>query len=276
MNSEPSLTTSPLGLSQKAASLIPHDPAYVWRLFVTLTWTNFKMRYYGSILGYFWSLLKPLAMFGVLYVVFTVVMKQNAPHYKLFLLIGIILWDFFSQGTTAGMNAFIGNYQMIRKVYLPRIILVAAAVSSAFIGLFFNLIIFLIFALIDGVSWNFHMLWFLPLLISLYLLVTGLGLILSIIVVKIRDMISLWEVAIQLGFWLTPVMYPMSTVPEKWRFYLFINPMSGILDYSRHLLVGLGSITQLGYFYVLAVSALSFVVGCLVFKWKEGEMVEDL
>jgi ABC-2 type transport system permease protein len=252
------------------------DLAYAWRLFAALTWTNFKMRYYGSILGYFWSLLKPLALFGVLYIVFTVYMKQSAPHYKLFLLLGIILWDFFAQGTTAGMNGFIGNYQMIRKVYLPRMILVAAAVSSAFIGLFFNLVIFLIFAFIDGVSWNFRMLWFLPLLISLYLLVMGLGLILSIVVVKVRDTLSLWEVAVQLGFWLTPVMYPMSTVPEKWRFYLFMNPMSGVLDYSRYFLVGLGSITQLGYCYVIAVSFLLFVAGCLVFKWKEGAMVEDL
>ncbi|MEI6051864.1 MAG: hypothetical protein WCQ44_04110, partial [Opitutaceae bacterium] len=139
-------------------SIIHPDFAYAWRLFTTLTWTNFKMRYYGSILGYVWSLMKPLAMFGVLYVVFTVVMKQNAPHYKLFLLLGIIIWDFFVQATNAGMNGFIGNYQMIRKVYLPRIILVMAAVSSAFIGFFFNLIVFLVFAIMDGVEWTPRML----------------------------------------------------------------------------------------------------------------------
>ena len=123
--------------------------AYRWRLFIVLTWTNFKLRYYGSYLGYFWSLLKPLGLFGVLYIVFTVVMKQNAPHYKLFLLLGIIIWDFFVQATNAGMNGFIGNYQMIRKVYLPRIVLVLAAVSGSFIGFFFNLIIFVIFALLS-------------------------------------------------------------------------------------------------------------------------------
>jgi ABC-type polysaccharide/polyol phosphate export permease len=119
------------------------DKRYFLRLFLTLTWTNVKMRYYGSILGYVWSLLKPLAMFGVLYLVLTVVMEQNAPHYKLFLLLGIIIWDFFVQRTNAGMNGFIGNYQMIRKIYLPRIVLVMAAVfgaSSDFssISLFFD------------------------------------------------------------------------------------------------------------------------------------------
>jgi ABC-type polysaccharide/polyol phosphate export permease len=250
--------------------------AYQWRLFTTLTWTNFKMRYYGSILGYVWSLLKPLAMFGVLYVVFTVVMKQNAPHYKLFLLLGIIIWDFFVSGTMAGMNGFIGNYQMIRKVYLPRIILVMAAVSGAFIGFFFNLIVFLAFAFLDGVDWSLRMLWFIPLVIALYLLVMGIGLILSIVVVKVRDTLSLWEVVTQLGFWFTPVMYPMSNVPEKFRFYEFLNPMSGILEYSRHILIGLGGLSKLGYCYVLGVSPLVFFLGIAVFKWKEAEMVEDL
>ena len=252
------------------------DLAYQWRLFTMLTWTNFKMRYYGSIMGYVWSLLKPLAMFGVLYVVFTVVMKQNAPHYKLFLLLGIIIWDFFVSGTMAGMNGFIGNYQMIRKVYLPRIILVMAAVSGAFIGFFFNFIVFLAFALIDGVDWSLRVLWFIPLVIALYLLVMGIGLILSIVVVKVRDTLSLWEVVAQLGFWFTPVMYPMSNVPANYRFYEFLNPMSGILEYSRYVLIGLGGLTKTGYCYVLGISVIVFFLGVLVFKWKEAEMVEDL
>lgn len=252
------------------------DLAYSWRLFKTLTWTNFKMRYYGSILGYIWSLLKPLALFGVLYVVFTVYMKLTAPHYKVFLLLGIIIWEFFSQATMTGMMGFIGNYTLIRKVYLPRIVLVAATVSSSFIALLLNLLIFTLFALFDGISLNLRMLWFLPLLGSLYLLALGLSLILSIIVVKVRDMISLWEVAIQLGFWLTPVMYPMSKVPAEWRFYAFLNPMSGILEYSRYLLVGLGGVTHIGYLYVLLTSFLVFLLGVFVFKTKEGEMTEDL
>ncbi len=252
------------------------DLAYTWRLFKALTWTNFKMRYYGSILGYIWTLLKPLALFGVLYFVYTFVFKQDTPHYRPFLLLGIILWDFFTQSTTAGMMGFIGNYQMIRKVYLPRIILVASAVSASFIGLFFNLIIFALFALIDGVPLHWKMLWFLPLLLAFYLLVMGIGLILSIVVVKVRDMISLWEVAMQLGFWLTPIIYPMSMVPEKLRFFMFLNPVAGILTYSRYVLVGIGELTKSGYCYVLGVSVFMFLLGIFVFTSKEGEMTEDL
>jgi ABC-2 type transport system permease protein len=234
------------------------------------------MRYYGSILGYIWSLLRPLAFFGVLYLVFTFFLNQNSPHYKLFLLLGTILWSFFSEATILGMNGFIGNYVLIRKVYLPRIILVLSAVSSAFIGLFFNMLVFLIFAVFDGIQWHLGMLWFIPLIVSLYLLALGIGLILSILVVKIRDTINLWEVAIQLGFWLTPVMYPMTNVPEKWRFLVFLNPMSGILEYSRYFLVGVGNVTHIGYLYVALTSFLLFIGGVIVFKWKEAEMTEDL
>lgn len=252
------------------------DLAYTWRLFTTLTWTNFKMRYYGSILGYIWSLLKPLSLFAVLYVVFTVFLKMTTPHYKVFLLLGIIIWEFFSQATILGMMGFIGNYTLIRKVYLPRIVLVAAAVSSSFLALLVNLVIFILFALMDGISWNFRMVWFLPLLLALYLLTLGIGLILSIVVVKVRDMISLWEVAIQLGFWLTPVMYSASKIPENVRFYAFLNPMSGILEYSRYFLVGLGAVTKTGYCYVLLVSTFVFLLGLFVFQTKQGEMTEDL
>jgi len=234
------------------------------------------MRYYGSILGYVWSLLKPLALFGVLYFVYSFVFKQTAPHYKLFLLLGIMMWDFFSQATTAGMNGFIGNYQLIRKVSLPRIILVLSAVSAAFIGLFFNLVVFAVFAFFDGVSLHWRMMGFFPLLGALFMLVTGIGLILSIIVVKVRDMLSVWEVFLQLGFWLTPIIYPMSMVPEKLRFFMFLNPVAGILTYSRYMLIGIGGLTKSGCCYVIAVSLAIFLVGILVFKWKEAEMVEDL
>lgn len=234
------------------------------------------MRYYGSWLGYIWSLLRPLALFSVLYIVFTMFMKQSVPHYKLFLLLGIILWTFFSEATILGMNGFIGNYTLIRKVYIPRIVLVIASVSSAFIGLFFNLIIFFLFAFLDGIEWHWRMAWFIPLVAALYFMALGIGLILSIVVVKIRDTINLWEVAIQLGFWLTPVMYPMSNVPEKWRFYVYLNPLSGILDYSRNFLIGIGNVTPIGYAYVIGMSIFLFSVGVCVFKYKEGEMTEDL
>lgn len=227
-------------------------------------------------MGYIWSFLRPLALFGVLYLVFSYIMRIDAPNYKLFLLLGIILWTFFSESTTAGMNALIANYILIRKINLPRIVLVLSAVSAQFVGLFFNLLVFLVFACIDGINWTWKMLYFFPVLFCLYILAIGVALFLSIIVVKIRDTNSLWEVAIQLGFWLTPIMYPMSKIPVEYRFYMFLNPMSGILEYSRAFLIGIGQYTRIGLLYVLAISIGILLAGILFFRWKEAEIVEEL
>jgi ABC-type polysaccharide/polyol phosphate export permease len=151
-----------------------------------------------------------------------------------------------------------------------------SAVTSTIIGFFANMMIFFLFAAVDGIEWNVRMLWFLPLIVALYALVMGIGSILSIIIVKLRDMLTLWEVALQLGFWFTPIMYPMKLVPSEWRFALFLNPMSGILEYSRYVLIGLGGVTKTGYCYVCAVSMVVFILGTVLFIRKEADMVENL
>lgn len=259
-------------ISQKCQDYL----SYCLRVFFTLTWTNFKLRYYGSFLGYLWSLLRPLALFGVLYLVFTQIMKLEAPNYKAFLLLGIILWTFFSEATLSGMRSFIENYTIIRKINMPRILFVLAAVSASFIGLLFNLMAFFIIFLFDNPQWSFRMLWSLPMILALYFFAIGISLFLSIIVVKLRDVNTIWEVAIQLGFWFTPVMYPMTKVSPEYRFWMFINPLSGILEYTRHFLVNTGAVTKIGYLYVLIASFTIFILGCLFFLWKEAEMVEEL
>jgi ABC-type polysaccharide/polyol phosphate export permease len=174
------------------------------------------------------------------------------------------------------MKAFIGNYQMIRKVYLPRIVLVAASATSSLIGLLLNLLVFFIFAFFEGVQFTWKVLYFIPLLVALYFIVLGVSLILSIVVVRIRDMQNLWEVLTTLGFWLSPVMYPMSKIPEEWRFYMFINPISGLLEYSRYFLVGIGGVTHAGYFYVLSTSVIILAAGIYYFEKKNPEMTEEL
>ncbi len=253
-----------------------HKFSHLWTLFYTLTWTTFKLRYYGNFLGYVWSLLQPLSLFAIMYVVFTIVWKIDTPHYSMFLLLGIIIWQFFVSGTTDGMKAFIGNYQMIRKVYLPRIVLVAASATSSLIGFLLNLLVFFVFALFEGVPFTWKVIYFLPLLVAVYFLILGISLILSIVVVRLRDMQNLWEVVTTLGFWVTPVMYPMIKVPEEWRFYMFLNPISGILEYSRYFLVGIGSVTHLGYFYVIGFSIAILAFGIYYFEKKNPEMTEEL
>jgi len=252
------------------------DYAYIWRLFSTLAWNEFKMRYYGSVLGYLWSLLQPLTLFVVLYIVFTYYMRIDTPHYKSNLLLGMILWNFFAEATGSGIQSLISRYTLIRTLYFPRVILVASSVSTSFIGLLLNLVVFFMIAAWDQVTPHFSMLLFLPLLVCLYFATMGVSMILAVMIIQIRDLGSIWTLAIQVGFWATPVIYPMSLVPEKWRFYLFLNPMAGILEYSKASLVGTGEITVEGYLYVLISSLVLFVLGIFVFKNREPIVVEEL
>ena len=109
--------------------------------------TDFKLRYHGSILGYFWSLLKPLLLFLVLWFVFTVFMRWDIPNFQLYLLLGIMLWNFFAEGTSAGVYALASKVSIIKKIYFPRILIVIASTITAFLSIFFNLIVFYIFIL---------------------------------------------------------------------------------------------------------------------------------
>lgn len=252
------------------------DPGYVFRLFTTLAWSEFKMRYYGSILGYLWSLLKPLALFAVLYVVFTIYIRLDAPHYKLNLLLGMMIWNFFAEATGNGLMSLISRYTLVRKIAFPRYVLVAASVSSAFLGFLINLIVFFLLAAWEGIYPNFRMSLFLPFLVCLYFTALGISLALSVLIIQMRDMSAIWELVIQIGFWATPVVYPMSLVPEQWRFFLFLNPLAGILEYSRFALIGTGEMTLQGVLYVTIATLGIFLGGLALFFNREPLVVEEL
>lgn len=254
----------------------PFDLGYIYRLFSTLTWSEFKMRYYGSVLGYFWSLLKPLAVFAALYIVFTIYIRIDAPYYKLNLLLGMIIWNFFSEATSNGMLSLISKYTLIRKIPFPRYILVTSSVSSVFMGFLINLFVFLIFCMWEGIYPCWRMLIFIPFLICIYLICIGFSLALSVLIIQIRDLGALWELVIQIGFWATPVVYPMSLVPEKWRFFLFLNPLAGVLEYSRCALIGTGEITAQGVLYVFLGTVCVFIAGVVIFLKRELIAIEEL
>ena len=207
-------------------------------LFWTLAVTDFKLRYHGSYLGYLWTLLKPLALFGVLYVVFSVFINIQIQHYQLFLLLGIILWNYFAEATQIGVSALASKAGIIKKIYFPRVLIVLAANVSSFIGLFFNLCIFFLFSLLAGVIPSAFALWFfLMLILLLFLLTYGLSLLLSALYIVIKDINQVWEVLLQMGFWLTPIVYTISIVPAQYQQLLFLNPMTGIIQYARGLLI---------------------------------------
>ncbi len=247
-----------------------------FHLLWVLAKTDFKMRYHGSFLGYIWTLLKPLLMFGVLYIVFSIFIVISIPYYQIYLLTALILWNFFAEATSAGLMSIISKTGLIKKIYFPRILVVISSTVSALIAFSFNLIIFFIIYYFFGPGFSWHILLLPIYIILLYLLIVGVSILLSVLQVKFRDVTQIWEVILQAGFFLTPIIYSLEIVPLKYWFYLFLNPMTPIIYYSRKLLVG-NDLPSLQWTLVLSAGIiLLLIISLFVFKKMSKNMVENL
>lgn len=260
----------------RGSQLWPMKKNSFWQLLWVIAANDFKLRYYGSYLGYIWSLLKPLSLFGVMWFVFSNFVRWDIPNYQLYLLLGIMIWNFFTEATSQGLMALASKIGIIKKVYFPRIIVVLASTVSAFIGLFFNLLVFILFALFSGLQFSFVMVLFVLLLVPLYVFSLGISLGLSALYIKFRDVNQVWEVFLQLGFWLSPIVYPLRFVPEKYQFFLFLNPITGIIQNARLLLVESTMPSVSSWLYVYGTAVFCFVLGFLLFQHFEPMTAEEM
>lgn len=204
-----------------------------------MTVTDFKLRYQGSILGYVWSLMRPMFMFLVLYLVFVVFFKvgHDVPHFAVYLLLGIVLWTFFLEITSNGLNVIVSRGDMLRKISIPRYLLVVSVSASALINLALNLVVVFIFALFDRVEFG-PLLLLLPLIIlELYIFSLSIAFILSALYVKFRDISHIWEILMQAAFYATPIVYPLLRVPENLRNMIMHNPLAQIIQDARYVFV---------------------------------------
>lgn len=201
--------------------------------------TDFKLRYQGSVLGYLWSLLRPLALFAILYVVFAKFLKigDSIPHFPIYLLTGIVLWNYFAEVTSNSINAIAGKGDLIRKINFPKYVMVLAGSFSALINLGLNSIVIAVFMAFNNVDIRSTII-FLPILIlELFVLSLAVAFFLSAIFVRFRDINYIWEVVMQGAFYATPILYPLSLVPESAAKLLLLNPMAQIIQDVRYVLV---------------------------------------
>src|SRR5581483_11887307 len=170
--------------------------------------TDFKLRYQGSVLGYAWSLLRPLLLFLILYVVFVKFLRlgTGVPHYPVYLLFGIVIWNFFAEMTSQSLGSIVGRGDLIRKIRIPRWIIVISSSLSALINLLLNLVVVLIFLFLNHVDLLRTTLWLPLILFEVYLLALGVSFFLAAAFVKYRDLNYIWEVIMQAGFYLTPII----------------------------------------------------------------------
>lgn len=208
--------------------------------------TDFKLRYQGSILGYLWSLLKPLMLFAIMYTVFVHFLRfgEGVDHFAVSLLLGIVLWTFFTEATSQGMQAIVGRSDLIRKINFPKYIIVISATISALINLILNLVVVFVFMIFDGVDFKWSGLLFPLNVLELYGFALAIAFFLSAAYVKYRDISHIWEVFLQGVFYATPILYPIQMVMQfniVAAQLLLLSPIAAILQDSRFNLVSQSS-----------------------------------
>lgn len=229
-----------------------------------LAWSDFKLRYKGSLLGFFWSFLKPLLMLGVLYIVFGLILSSPVENYMLFLLLGIIVWNFFVESTTISMHNILEKKYLIRSVFFRREALVISSNLNAGFTFLFNIIIFFVLLFAYGIGLTYYIFIFLFMLMLLFMLSLGLSYILTALYVKYRDIIHIWEVFLTVGFWITPIAYSQNLVPERYFNLYMLNPLANIISVSRESII-------YGQFPALWSMSLTFII-CLAI-WLLGRLI---
>ncbi|CAM3079768.1 ABC transporter permease [Lactococcus hircilactis] len=203
--------------------------------------TDFKLRYQGSVIGYLWSVLKPILLFVIMYLVFVRFMRFGAstPHFAVALLLGITVWNFFGEATNVGMLSIVSRVDLLRKVNFSKSVIIYSVIANALINLIISLVVVFGFALINGVPLGWNIIFIIPLLIELILFTTGLAFILSTLFVYFRDLGPIWEVVMQAGFYGTPIIYPVTQISTHHLLVaklLMLNPMAQIIQDLRYIL----------------------------------------
>lgn len=207
--------------------------------------TEFKLRYQGSVLGYAWSLLKPLGLFSILYIVFVKFLSVGdaVPHFAVYLLLGIVLWTFFTEATFGALGSIVNRGDVIRKIKFPKYIIVVSGTINALINLLLNLVIVIVFALLTKCDIGIRSLIAPIYILELYLLALGIGFFLSAVYVKLRDISHIWEVLMQGAFYATPILYPINIIIDQFKEKMWIpqiillNPVAQVTQDMRYYLI---------------------------------------
>lgn len=247
-----------------------------------LAWTQFKLKYTGSVLGYLWSLLKPAMLFAVLFTIFVLLLHQKKQEFPLQLLVGVVIFTFFVECTSTAMSSIAGNAGLIQKAYFPRAILVVASSLTASMTFLIN------FALIVAVATplghlhpGVRSLMVIPLVLELYVLALGLSLLLSSLFVFYRDLGHIWDILTQVIFYASAVVFPVALIPARLRVPFFLNPMAQIIEDTRHALVlsdipSTAALVGRNAAIPIAIALLAFVLGVATFRSLSPSFAENL
>jgi ABC-2 type transport system permease protein len=232
--------------------------------------TDFKLRYQGSMLGYAWSLLRPLFFFLIMYVVFVKFLRlgSDVPHYPIYLLLGIVLWSFFTETTNQSLTSVVDRGDLIRKIRIPRWIIVLSSSISALVNFVLNMLVVLIFVMINGVDVTHMVIWFPVIILELYVFALGVSLLLAAWFVKYRDVTHIWEIFVQGAFYLTPILYPLTLITNvTFQKILLLNPAAQTIQDARNVLVTSDTLTIAEVYHSPAARLLPIFISIFVLLW---------
>jgi ABC-2 type transport system permease protein len=245
------------------------------------------LKYAGSALGYVWSIAKPLALFSMIYAVFGHIFKLGkiSHYYPVSLLIGIIIFTFFGDGTSVGMWSLVSRESLLRKLSFPRLIIPVSATISAAITFGVNSVVIGVFIASNHLEPRLDWILVVPLLLELYVFILGIALILSPLFVRLRDISLVWELVLQLIFYASPIIYPIGFLPPFARKIVFLNPLTQVLQDIRSLLIypdlrpnrltiadSFG--TSAARLIPISIAILTLVVGLVFFRREEPWFAE--
>lgn len=247
--------------------------------------TDFKLRYQSSFLGYVWSVLKPLSLFSIMYIVFTKFLKvgSNIPHFPVYLLLGIVMWFFFAEVTNTSIQSIVGKGDLLRKINFPKYVIILAASVSALINLGLNLTVLFIIALFTGAEPSKFAALAPLYIIELYIFAIAVSFLLSALYVRFRDIAYIWEIIMQALFYATPIFYDFRIVPAKYAGVLILNPIAQIVQDLRYGLVTTETKTLASTHTNIFARLLPFLlvsvilfVGARYFKLKSKNFAEQV
>jgi ABC-2 type transport system permease protein len=261
-------------------------PRRIAHLAWTLALLEFRLKFFGSVLGYLWQLGRPLMMFGVYYVVFTqfVDLGSSVPFYAPMLLMGIMLYQFFAEATSGSVRAVVDRENLVRKIHFPRIVIPMAVVLTALLNLAVNLIAVFVFIEISGVPWRWGFLELFPLLAFLVAWCFGLAMLLSALFVRYRDVQPIWEVVSMAMFYATPILYALESVKYEWaRDVIMLNPLAVVVQQLRHAMFDPSAESAVvaaggwdGLLIPIGIVVGTLVLGFWYFNRQAPQVAEDL
>jgi ABC-2 type transport system permease protein len=277
--------SSPAPPRYRGPTAVGDDLRRLVNLTVTLAANDFKLRFFGSALGYLWSLMRPLLLFGVLYFVFTEVVRFGAgvEHYPVYLLAGIVMFTFFSETTSRGVTSLIERETLLRKIRFPRMVVPLSVALHALFNLALNLVVVFIFVLASGIEVRWTWLEIFPLVLLLVMLATGTTMLISALYVRYRDVQPIWEVVLQILFYATPIIYVTATFPDSIERESMVNPITSVMTQLRYAVIDPNAPTageaiggDVRLLIPLGVTLAVFALGFWVFAREAPRIAEEL